>query len=93
MNREGVIVNEKLQNFTSNMNMTQYVFDNFLKCDLGMFGSVQKERNLVNLHKVFYSAASYNPTFPNHKNPETGKLSHCRFKSRQIFFNSFTLCP
>ena len=23
----------------------------------------------------------------------TGKLSHCRFKSRQIFFNSFTLCP
>lgn len=55
MNREGVIVNEKLQNFTSNMNMTQYVCDNFLKCDLGMFGSIQKERNLVNLHKVFYS--------------------------------------
>ena len=72
MNREGVIVNEKLQNFTSNMNMTQYVFDNFLKCDLGMFGSIQKERNLVNLHKVFYSAAAFNPTFPNHKNPETG---------------------
>lgn len=72
MNREGVIVNEKLQNFTSNMNMTQYVFDNFLRCDLGMFGSIQKERNLVNLHKVFYSAAAFNPTFPNHKNPETG---------------------
>ena len=72
MNREGVIVNEKLQNFTSNMNMTQYVCDNFLKCDLGMFGSIQKERNLVNLHKVFYSAAAFNPTFPNHKNPETG---------------------
>lgn len=72
MNREGVIVNEKLQNFTSNMNMTQYIFDNFLKCDLGMFGSIQKERNLVNLHKVFYSAAAFNPTFPNHKNPETG---------------------
>ena len=54
------------------MNMTQYVFDNFLKCDLGMFGSIQKERNLVNLHKVFYSAAAFNPTFPNHKNPETG---------------------
>lgn len=72
MNREGVIVNEKLQNFTSNMNMTQFVFDNFLKCDIGMFGSIQKDRNLVDLHKVFYSAASFNPTFPNHKNPETG---------------------
>lgn len=72
MSREGVIVNEKLQNFTSNMNMTQYVFDDFLKCDLGMFGSIQKDRNLVDLHKVFYSAASYNPTFPNHKNTETG---------------------
>ena len=82
MNREGVIVNEKLQNFTSNMNMTQYVFDNFLKCDLGMFGSVQKERNLVNLHKVFYSAASYNPTFPNHKNPETGNWDGYAYASQ-----------
>ena len=82
MNREGVIVNEKLQNFTSNMNMTQYVFDNFLKCDLGMFGSIQKERNLVNLHKVFYSAASFNPTFPNHKNPETGSWDGSAFASQ-----------
>jgi len=82
MNREGVIVNEKLQNFTSNMNMTQYVFDNFLKCDLGMFGSVQKERNLVNLHKIFYSAASYNPTFPNHKNPETGNWDGYAYASQ-----------
>ena len=72
MNREGVIVNEKLQNFTSNMNMTQKIFGDFIRCELGMFGSVQKNHNLFDYQKTFYSAATFNPTFPNHKNTETG---------------------
>lgn len=68
MSREGVIVNEKLTNFTSNMNMTQNLFDGFILCDVGMFGSVQNNRNLVDEQKTFYSAATFNPTYPNHKN-------------------------
>lgn len=68
MSREGVIVNEKLTNFTSNMNMTQNLFDGFILCDVGMFGSVQNTRNLVDEQKTFYSAATFNPTYPNHKN-------------------------
>ena len=71
MNRQGVILNEDMKILTSNMNMTQEVFDGFVKCDLGMFGSVQKNRNLFDYQKTFYSAATFNPTFPNHKNPET----------------------
>lgn len=71
MNRQGVILNEDMKILTSNMNMTQEVFDGFIKCDLGMFGSVQKNRNLFDYQKTFYSAATFNPTFPNHKNPET----------------------
>jgi len=71
MNRQGVILNEDMKILTSNMNMTQEIFDGFVKCDLGMFGSVQKNRNLFDYQKTFYSAATFNPTFPNHKNPET----------------------
>jgi len=71
MNRQGVILNEDMKILTSNMNMVQEVFDGFIKCDLGMFGSVQKNRNLFDYQKTFYSAATFNPTFPNHKNPET----------------------
>lgn len=71
MNRQGVILNEDLKILTSNMNMAQEVFDGFVKCELGMFGSVQKNRNLFDYQKTFYSAATFNPTFPNHKNPET----------------------
>lgn len=70
MSREGVIVHEKLTNFTSNMNMTQKMFDGFIQCDIGMFGSVQNNRNLVDEQKTFYSAAAFNPTFPNHKNAD-----------------------
>lgn len=68
VDRQGVILNEDMKNFTSNMNMTQKVFGDFIRCDLGMFGSIQKNHNLFDLQKTFYSAATFNPTFPNHKN-------------------------
>lgn len=72
INKQGVIEPENSKNFTSNMNMTQDMFDGFLKCELGMFGSIQKNNNLVDYQKTFYSAAAFNPTFPNHKNIESG---------------------
>ena len=72
MDKQGVILHEDMKNFTSNMNMTQDVFDGFLKCELGMFGSIQKNHDLVDYQKTFYSAAAFNPTFPNHKNIESG---------------------
>ncbi len=64
-----VILNEDMKNFTSNMNMNQKMFDGFLNCELGMFGSIQKNHNLVDYQKTFYSAATFNPTYPNHKDP------------------------
>ena len=71
MDRQGVILNEDMKNFTSNMNMNQKMFDGFLNCELGMFGSIQKNHNLVDYQKTFYSAATFNPTYPNHKDPVT----------------------
>ncbi len=47
------------------------MFDGFLNCELGMFGSIQKNHNLVDYQKTFYSAATFNPTYPNHKDPVT----------------------
>ena len=35
MDRQGVILNEDMKNFTSNMNMNQKMFDGFLNCELG----------------------------------------------------------
>ena len=72
VDRQGVIQNQDMKNFTSNMNMSQNIFGNFIRCELGMFGSVQKSHNLFDYQKTFYSAATFNPTFPNHKNTETG---------------------
>ena len=51
MDRQGVILNEDMKNFTSNMNMNQKMFDGFLNCELGMFGSIQKNHNLVDYQK------------------------------------------
>ena len=84
MDRQGVILNEDMKNFTSNMNMTQRMFDGFLNCELGMFGSIQKNHNLVDLQKTFYSAATFNPTYPNHKDPDSGSWDGITTASRYI---------
>lgn len=70
--RRGVVDNESMKLFTANMNMSQKLLDGFIDCELGLFGSVKKNRTLFDTQKTFYSAATFNPTFPNHKNPETG---------------------
>ena len=56
----------------SNMNMTQQMFDGILQVDLGMFGSTGKKQNIFDEQKLFYSAAAWNPTFPDHQNEQGG---------------------
>lgn len=53
--------------FMSNMNMTQTMFDGLLRIDVGMFGSTGKQRTIFDDQKLFYSAAAWNPTFPDHQ--------------------------
>lgn len=72
LDRQGVIRNEYSKLFTSNMNLSQKMLDGLIDCELGMFGSVKKERTIVDEQKTFYSAATFNPTFPDHKNSATG---------------------
>ena len=72
MQDQSVIKRIQDHTFMANMNMTQEMFDGLLRIDLGMFGSTGKEQNIFDEYKLFYSAAAFNPTFPNHRN-ESGK--------------------
>jgi TonB-linked SusC/RagA family outer membrane protein len=56
--------------FMAKMNMTQMMFDGWLRIDLGMFGSTGKRQAIFDEQKLFYSAAAWNPTFPDHRNAE-----------------------
>jgi len=73
MDHTGVILHEKLRNFTSNMSMYQHMFNNLLKIDVGMFGNIQRDQTAIyDVQKTFYSAQTYNPTFGTVRNAKGG---------------------
>lgn len=51
-------------NFVAKVDLTQLAFDDRLKVDVGVFGSSQKDEYIFDEQKLFYSAASQNPTYP-----------------------------
>lgn len=69
---KGIIKNNASTNYTAKFDASQLAFNNKLKLDLGLFASLKNNSYLNDYQKTFYSAAAYNPTFPNHVNPETG---------------------
>lgn len=72
IDEEGIIKNNHSRNFTTKIDIRQTAMDNKLNVDFGVFGSILKNNYLFDFQKTFYSAAAFNPTFPNHKNTETG---------------------
>lgn len=72
MDRKEVVQNNAYQNFTAKVNLSQKAFQDRFQLDMGLFGSLQKNNYLTDEQKTFYSAATFNPTFPNHRNVETG---------------------
>ena len=68
INDQAVIRNMGSRTYMANMNMTQLVWDGFLRVDVGMFGSTQKDKTIFDDQKLFYSAAAWNPTFPASRN-------------------------
>lgn len=65
LNHDGVTLHEKMTNFTSNLSMYQRMFGDLLNIDIGMFGNVKKDKTAIyDMQKTFYSAATFNPTFP-----------------------------
>lgn len=59
-------------NFVAKVDLTQLAFDNRLKVDMGVFGSSQKDEYIFDDQKLFYSAATQNPTYSSERNASGG---------------------
>jgi len=79
---EGIIKNNNSKNFTTKIDIHQTALQNKLTLDFGAFGSILKNNYLFDFQKTFYSAAAFNPTFPNHKNTETGSWDQLTYASQ-----------
>jgi TonB-linked SusC/RagA family outer membrane protein len=64
MDHNTIVKVNEYQNFVAKMDLTQMAFDDYLKVDLGVFGSSQQNKYIFDEQKLFYSAATQNPTFP-----------------------------
>ena len=53
-----------LRNYIAKLDLHQKAFDNHLTVDLGVLGSLQDNNVIPFRQKLFYSAATFNPTFP-----------------------------
>ena len=65
-----VIKNNRYRNYIAKLDLTQRAFDDRLTFDLGVFGSLQKFDYIPFQQKLFYSAATFNPTFPDGQNAD-----------------------
>jgi TonB-linked SusC/RagA family outer membrane protein len=70
IDQKGIIKNNSMRNYTAKIDGSQRFFDSKLKLDMGMFGSKRESRYVNDYQKTFYSAASFNPTFPNTQNDD-----------------------
>lgn len=73
VDRPGLLKNSGSRNYTAKIDGSQYAFNKKVRFDIGAFASRRERDEQYDIYRTFYSAASYNPTFPNHKNRETGK--------------------
>lgn len=70
MEHNTVIKSKGNQNYIAKLDIMQLAFDNHLTVELGMVGSLQKVSYIPLQQKLIYSAATFNPTFPDTKNAE-----------------------
>ena len=68
MEHNTVIKSKGSQSYIAKLDITQLAFDNHLTVELGLVGSFQKINYLPFQQKLIYSAATFNPTFPDTKN-------------------------
>lgn len=66
VDQQGIIKNNDMRNYTAKFDAAQGFFNNKLKLEFGSFGSYKQNRYVNDYQKTFYSAASFNPTYPNH---------------------------
>lgn len=72
MDHNTVVKVNEYDNFVAKLDINQKAFDDHLTIDLGVFGSSQNSKMIFDDQKLFYSAASQNPTFPDGMNESGG---------------------
>lgn len=70
MDHRTIIRTRNYRNYIAKLDISQKAFDNLLSVDLGMFGSLQKNNVLPFAQKLIFSAATFNPTYPDGANPD-----------------------
>lgn len=60
------------RNFTAKFDLMQQAFDHWLTINFGVFGSSLANKKIFDTQRLFYSAASQNPTFSAHRNASGG---------------------
>jgi hypothetical protein len=71
--KQGALRNSDMRNYTAKLDAQQLAFNKKLKLEFGIMGSENNGKRQYDMQKIFYSAAAYNPTYPNVKNATTGK--------------------
>ncbi len=72
MDHKTIIHTNNYRNYIAKLDISQLAFDNLLKVDLGLFGSLQKNNYLPFKQKLLFSAQTFNPTFPDGANASGG---------------------
>ena len=72
MDNNTVVKTNDYQNFVAKLDLSQRAFDDRLTVDMGVFGSSQSNHELFDEQRLFYSAASQNPTITTGKNASGG---------------------
>ena len=67
LDRNAVIKTNSHQNYTAKVDLSQKAFGGIVQFDFGLFGALQHIAQLDDLQQLFYSSATFNPTFPSGK--------------------------
>ena len=72
MNHQMVVRTNNYRNFTAKFDLMQKAFDDWLTVNFGLFGSSLSNKKILDTQRLFYSAASQNPTFSTQQNAAGG---------------------
>ncbi len=70
MDHRSVVKTQDSRNYIVKLDISQRAFDDLLTVELGVIGSLQTYSHLPFPQKLMYSAATFNPTFPDTKNAD-----------------------
>lgn len=64
MNHKMVVKSNDYANYSAKVDLQQKAFNKLLTINIGLYGAMQKNHEVYDVRKWFYSAAAMNPTYP-----------------------------